>query len=98
MKKNRFRQSALWSTLCVSAVFFGCGRDEKHQLPKSAADRTPASHTGMAPIDLPKAEPKPGVAVVVLVDTSGSMAHSVRNRAGQSQPKYEIAREALDRV
>jgi Mg-chelatase subunit ChlD len=46
-------------------------------------------------IDLPKTEPRPGTAVVVLVDTSGSMAQPVPDAKGRPRPKNEIAREAL---
>jgi Mg-chelatase subunit ChlD len=49
-------------------------------------------------IDLPKSEPRPGTAVVVLVDTSGSMAQPVPDAKGQPRPKNEIAREALREI
>jgi Mg-chelatase subunit ChlD len=49
-------------------------------------------------LDLFKAEPREGTAVVVLVDTSGSMAQSVKDRGGKMRPKYLIARDALERI
>ena len=35
---------------------------------------------------------------MILVDTSGSMSQPVNDRGGKQRPKYEIAREALDRI
>ena len=49
-------------------------------------------------IDLPKAEPRPGTAVAILVDTSGSMAQPVPDAKGKPRPKSEIAREALNGI
>jgi hypothetical protein len=49
-------------------------------------------------IDLPAAEPVHGTAVVILVDTSGSMRDPVRDHDGKKRPKDEIARAALDKI
>jgi Mg-chelatase subunit ChlD len=49
-------------------------------------------------LDLPRGDPKPGTAVVVLVDTSGSMGQEVPDHAGKKQPKIKIAREALQHI
>src|SRR5262245_2221762 len=49
-------------------------------------------------IDLPSAPPNPGTAVVVLIDTSGSMRDSVPDHDGKKRPKHELAREALETI
>ena len=41
------------------------------------------------------ADRKDGVAAAILIDTSGSMADSVKDAAGASSPKIEIARRAV---
>lgn len=49
----------------------------------------------------PAAEPPPareGVALAIVYDTSGSMADSVGNAAGQPEPKYKIAARAADSI
>jgi Mg-chelatase subunit ChlD len=71
----------------------GCGGPPQTQPgPKVQAPKAPpAVHR----VDLPKVETRPGTAVVILVDTSGSMAQRVMDAQGQPRPKNEIAREAL---
>jgi Mg-chelatase subunit ChlD len=60
--------------------------------PQSSDQRAPAlPHY----INLPNTEPRAGTAVVILVDTSGSMAQAVPDAQGKPRPKSEIAREAL---
>lgn len=49
-------------------------------------------------IALPKTTPHPGTAVVILVDTSGSMSSSVPDKEGVQQPKSKLAHEALQRI
>lgn len=39
-----------------------------------------------------------GTAVVILVDTSGSMQDPVKDHDGKMRPKHELARAALDRI
>jgi Mg-chelatase subunit ChlD len=82
----------LWLSLALG--IFGCGKSQT-QVRKV----TPAP-TGISSfhIDLPQTETRLGTAVVVLVDTSGSMEQPVRDQSGQLRPKYEIAREALERI
>lgn len=49
----------------------------------------------------PHPEPLPtreGLALAIIYDTSGSMADSVTNAAGDPEPKYQIARRALDAI
>lgn len=49
-------------------------------------------------IDLPAADQRLCTAVVILLDTSGSMRESVADASGGKQPKHEIARSALERI
>jgi hypothetical protein len=49
-------------------------------------------------IDLPAVEPVHGTAVVILVDTSGSMRDGVRDHDGKQRPKDTIARAALEKI
>jgi Mg-chelatase subunit ChlD len=74
----------------------GCGESPtSHALPKTESPKPPAA---AYQVDLPKGEPRPGTAVVILVDTSGSMAQPVPDAAGKQRPKNEIAREALNHI
>jgi hypothetical protein len=91
-----------WSGLIALS---GCGR---------APDRAPSApapaarpHTGAAaspaesllpPIDLPKADQRLGTAVVVVVDTSGSMSQKVDGPDKTRQHKNEVAQAALRRI
>jgi len=83
----------------VNLACGGCGRETTAPVSvgTSAAGPGPAS-TGIAPIDLPSADQRAGTAVVILVDTSGSMKQSVADRGGKARPKFQIARDALDRI
>jgi hypothetical protein len=49
-------------------------------------------------IPLPEADQRLCTAVVILLDTSGSMNESVPDLTGTKQPKHQIARTALDRI
>jgi len=82
--------------VCLAAlvVAAGCGRKPQLKVTGSSG----RGSTGVAPVELAKVEAKPGVAVVVLVDTSGSMAQKVPDASGQMRPKNELAREALERI
>jgi Mg-chelatase subunit ChlD len=97
----RKRVLTLAAGLCL-LVGPGCGQSPTSPVggppgpgpgPKHGAARKDVTY-----IDLPKGESRPGTAVVVLVDTSGSMAQSVFDHAGARRPKYQIAREALERI
>jgi Mg-chelatase subunit ChlD len=89
---NAPQRLALAALLALVAA--GCG--EATSTPKSAPP-SPGKGPGPAPhaIDLPKTEPRAGTAIVILVDTSGSMAQRVPDGHGKQRPKNEIAREAL---
>ena len=59
----------------------------------------PSSEVKPIPIPpLAQQETKPGTAVAILVDTSGSMAQPVADKEGKLRPKEEIAREALEQI
>jgi Mg-chelatase subunit ChlD len=79
----------------------------------SGCDRSPVpgSHGGKArpaarmsaevasnAIPLPDAGQRLCTAVVILIDTSGSMKETVRDQHGQQRPKHVIAREALAKI
>lgn len=49
-------------------------------------------------IPLPEADQRLCTAVVILIDTSGSMKEKVRDPSGQQRPKYLIARDALAKI
>jgi hypothetical protein len=78
----------LAALLCAGLVVAGCGRPQPAFAP---------GQPGSA-IDLPSGEPNPGTAVVVLIDTSGSMRDPVPDHDGKKRPKYELAREALETI
>jgi Mg-chelatase subunit ChlD len=73
----------------------GCGDGRSSRKPDGAP--TPAD-SAVRPanwIELPQTELKAGTAVAVLVDTSGSMAQTVRDAEGKQRPKHELAKAAL---
>jgi Mg-chelatase subunit ChlD len=85
--------------LGLLAAAAGCG----HSTPptqKSKATATQHKAAAGAPhyVNLPTAELRSGTAVVLLVDTSGSMAQLVPDAKGNLRPKSEIAREALNGI
>jgi Mg-chelatase subunit ChlD len=98
MRADRFRHPAVGAGLCLLLAAAGCGRRADHATAPAGRPAPPAGASGVSPIDLPAAAARPGIAVVILVDTSGSMGQRVRDRAGRQRPKHEIAREALERI
>jgi len=103
--RQNARWFALWS-LVVGFVFaataIGCGGSAPAPVtrvpPGPSAPPTPPSGSLLPHINLPQPAQRLGTAVVVLIDTSGSMAQTVRDHAGQQRPKHEIARTALKRI
>ena len=104
--KIKMRFFAVCLALCVCGSLPACGR--KSSAPPAPSTAAPAAtstkgssdETGAAysPIELPQADQRLGTAVVVLIDTSGSMAQPVRDKTGQSRPKNQIAREAMEHI
>jgi len=86
------------AALAVSLAIIGCGKDSgrhgKGPVSASTKNQAPGSYQ----IDLFKADPREGTAVVILVDTSGSMGLHVPDRGGQKRPKNEIAKNALVQI
>lgn len=83
---------ALVAGLTLLAV--GCGSSPSSAPPVAGK---PVS-AGAYHLDLPKAATHPGTAVVILVDTSGSMGQAVPDHEGKKRPKSQIAREALEHI
>lgn len=87
------------ASLCLILVVAGCNRNNKTGTPPPGIDSSgKAIPPGNYSIDLFKAEPRLGTAVVILVDTSGSMGQKVDDKAGKKRPKNELAREALENI
>lgn len=101
------RRSALargvWPGVVIAAgmyaVVFSASCKQSPPAPTSgAATHPPAPAPVAARIDLPKVDQRLCTAVVLLIDTSGSMSQSVAERGGAQQPKHLLARRALDRI
>src|SRR5262245_28438229 len=84
--------------LCLALAASGCNRRDHGQVTPPRDPSGKPLPAGQYSIDLFKAEPRLGTAVVLLVDTSGSMGQPVKDRQGQKRPKNEIAREALEHI
>ena len=101
MSATWFSRAVLLGTILVLVPISGCGRapdpSPKKIGPAPMPGTGPVKH-GIMPIDLPQGEQKPGAGVVVLVDTSGSMAQAVNDKDGKQRPKNLIARDALERI
>jgi hypothetical protein len=86
--------------LCLALLTAGCPAPDQGG-PGGPSGPRPAGK-GPAAVDqllkLPNVESRPGTAVVVLIDTSGSMALSVPDHDGKQRPKYQIAADALGRI
>src|SRR5262245_6903910 len=100
-------QTQLRTTLVLTVAFViglilaipGCNRRTHCTKPQGPGNSTvKAAPPGNYSIDLFKAEPRLGTAVVLLVDTSGSMGQTVNDRTGKKRPKNQIAREALEHI
>ena len=81
----------------------GCGRARPIAVPppppQSMPVKTVSTSSSLLPhIDLPQPSQRLGTAVVILIDTSGSMDQSVRDHAGHQRTKDKIAREALQKI
>jgi len=87
---------------CLGLAGPGCGRTPPGQPtnpnPKSSNQNSPRQTIPLGyHIDLPKVEARGGTAVVILVDTSGSMEQSVPD-GGKRRAKYLIAKDALQHI
>ncbi len=79
----------------IGLLAAGCGESASTPPRGSAPAPAPSSAGPPRPVNLPEGPARPGTAVVVLVDTSGSMAQPVPDVKGKPRAKNEIAREAL---
>lgn len=91
--------SATWLFILSMALLAGCGRRQ----PPQGAQASPPTSQGqgaslLPPIELAQPTQRLGTAIVVLIDTSGSMAEPIRDLTGRPQPKNVIARDALSRI
>jgi Mg-chelatase subunit ChlD len=73
----------------IATALIGCGQKSVTKAPGTLHSIGIALHMSHS---------HPGTAVVILVDTSGSMEQPVRTAEGKNQPKYQIAHQALDRI
>lgn len=92
------RVAVVTSIVCGLASL-GCGRAQpapRNVTNQSAAKSNPANL--LPPIELPQPGQRLGTAVVIVIDTSGSMEQTVRDHAGHNRPKHEISREALQKI
>jgi Mg-chelatase subunit ChlD len=82
----------------LAAAAPGCGSKTPPKAPDAKTPPLKPSPAGTYHLDLFKAGPRPGTAVVILVDTSGSMAQAVPDREKNNRPKYQIAGDALENI
>jgi hypothetical protein len=94
------RRALLAAGACLGLLAAGC--PAPNQGGPGGPNGPPAAgkgaFSGAHPIKLPNVESRPGTAVALLIDTSGSMAQSVPDHDGKMRPKYRIAAEALGRI
>lgn len=90
-------------TIAFGLAIAGCGRAKPVAIPPvsttSSTSNTHSKSSNLLPhIDLPEPSQRLGTAVVILIDTSGSMEQTVRDHAGKARPKNVIAGEALQKI
>src|SRR5262245_33449544 len=85
----------IFAILCGLSLS-GCGRAPAPPTPRASVATSATAI--LPPIELPQPSQRLGTAVVVLVDTSGSMAQPVADHSGRQRPKHEIARDALKHI
>jgi hypothetical protein len=84
--------------MAAGCFLLGCGKNEP-QITYAPASVPPRPAAPLLPaIELPQPSQRLGTAVVVLIDTSGSMVQLVPDERGQQRPKHELARAALARI
>ncbi len=92
--------------MLLALCLLGCGRAQP--MPNKGPTRDAGkqatipiqrrSSTSERSIDLPQVDQKPGTAVVLLVDTSGSMKVAVDDGSGGKKPKNEFATTVMGQV
>ena len=92
----RLKQVALIVAAIYGFMSVGCGRNQSVQ--PGATTLKPGQTNLLPQIELPQPSQRLGTAVVILIDTSGSMEQKVRDQTGQSRSKSEIASAALRKI
>jgi Mg-chelatase subunit ChlD len=92
--------SSLGLLLAAALAGLACdeGEPSRHQYPTPTARRARAESSSNEEIALPKADARLCSAVVLLIDTSGSMKQDVADRGGRRRAKSAIAADALNRI
>ncbi|MBS0202633.1 MAG: VWA domain-containing protein [Planctomycetes bacterium] len=85
--------------IATCLVSSGCGR-RPPPAPRSVQTASAQRRTSnlLPPISLPQPSQRLGTAVVILIDTSGSMQQTVRDRTGHPRPKFQIASGVLTKI
>ncbi len=86
-------KAVLFIVLVVALIGYLLNKSSEQEKPKGPAAINPILQ--QLQLDAPAGPRKEGVAVAVLVDTSGSMADKVAGAGGQPTPKIDIARRCL---
>lgn len=98
---RRLRDSRvrLFVVLLLAFISAGCGQRQSDSTPpiSTGGHKIPPDYNPNR-IPLPEADQRLGSAVVILVDTSGSMDQHIADADGNSQPKHAIAREVLQGI
>jgi hypothetical protein len=87
--------------IVMVAPLVGCGRAKPVADPVATGQSSRPSRWMQrydSMLQLPKADQKPGTAVVLIVDTSGSMKVKVGDGSGGKKPKHEIASDVMRQV
>jgi hypothetical protein len=84
-------------------LMLGCGRAEPppqagNRMSPQVGRESARSRRYDRLLQLPDVDQKPGTAVVLIVDTSGSMKVDVSDGSGGRKPKYEIAADVIQQV
>lgn len=87
-------------SLTTGLAIAGCSRAKPSppKAPRGSSNTTATTASLLPTIDLPSPSQRLGTAVVILIDTSGSMLQTVRDHSRHQVPKHEIARAALQKI
>jgi Mg-chelatase subunit ChlD len=99
--RDPFPRRLFGMVAAVGAVTVGLAIATCDRRPNSVETPKPSrvqESSASSEIPLPATDQHLCTAVVILVDTSGSMQHSVRDRGVKRQPKHVIARDALENI
>lgn len=89
----------LWMPVLGVLVLSGCGRAAPPPNAWVSAPKVQERDIHLIPpIELAQPSQRLGTAIVVLIDTSGSMSQPIQDLVGREKPKNVIAQEALSRI